>query len=86
MKKVKLLEEFESLGERLGVKIVKGKGNFVGGTCHINEEKVIVINKTKPVEQRLRVLALSFLEWDLEGMFVMPALRAYIDDINTLNL
>ena len=66
MKKDKLFEEFESLGERLGVKIVKGKGNFIGGTCLINEEKVIVVNKAKPIEQRLRVLALSFLEWDLE--------------------
>ena len=36
MKKDKLFEEFESLGERLGVKIVKGKGNFIGGTCLIN--------------------------------------------------
>lgn len=86
MKKDKLLEEFESLGERLGVKIVKGKGNFIGGTCLINEEKVIVVNKAKPIEQRLRVLALSFLEWDLDGIFVVPALRAYIDDVNTLNL
>ncbi len=86
MKKDKLLEEFESLGERLGVKIVKGKGNFIGGTCMINEEKVIVVNKAKPIEQRLRVLALSFLEWDLEGIFVVPALRAYIDNVNTLNL
>ncbi|MBT3590488.1 MAG: hypothetical protein HOK52_12105 [Candidatus Marinimicrobia bacterium] len=86
MKKDKLFEEFESLGERLGVKIVKGKGNFIGGTCLINEEKVIVVNKAKPIEQRLRVLALSFLEWDLEGIFVVPALRAYIDNVNTLNL
>ena len=86
MKKDKLFEEFESLGERLGVKIVKGKGNFIGGTCLINEEKVIVDNKAKPIEQRLRVLALSFLEWDLEGIFVVPALRAYIDNVNTLNL
>ena len=86
MKKDKLFEEFESLGERLGVKIVKGKGNFICGTCLINEEKVIVVNKAKPIEQRLRVLALSFLEWDLEGIFVVPALRAYIDNVNTLNL
>ncbi|MBT3299694.1 MAG: hypothetical protein HN657_06800 [Candidatus Marinimicrobia bacterium] len=86
MKKKQLFEEFEMLSEKLGVKIIKGKGNFVGGTCHVNDEKVVVINKSKPIEQHLRILAISFLEWDLEGIFLVPALRAYIDKVNTLNL
>ena len=60
MKDDKLLSEFEDIAERLGLKVLKGKGDFVGGTCIVNNKTVIVINKQKPIEQRLKTLANSF--------------------------
>ena len=86
MKKVKLYTEFEELGQRLGLKILKGKGDFSGGTCIVNNETVIVINKMKPMEQRLRILATSFLEFNLDEIYLVPALRAYIEESRLLNL
>ena len=86
MKKVKLYTEFEQLGQRLGLKILKGKGDFSGGTCTVNNETVIVINKMKPMEQRLRILATSFLEFNLDEIYLVPALRAYIEESRLLNL
>lgn len=86
MKKVKLYTEFEELGQRLGLKILKGKGDFSGGTCTVNSETVIVINKMKPMEQRLRTLATSFLEYNLDEIYMIPALRAYIEESRLLDL
>ena len=86
MKKVKLYTEFEELGQRLGLKILKGKGDFSGGTCTVNSETVIVINKMKPMEQRLRILATSFLEYNLDEIYMVPALRAYIEESRLLDL
>ena len=86
MKKVKLYIEFEELGQRLGLKILKGKGDFSGGTCTVNNETVIVINKLKPMEERLRTLATSFLEFNLDEIYMVPALRAYIEESRILNL
>ena len=86
MKKMKLYTEFEELGQRLGLKILKGKGDFSGGTCIVNNETVIVINKMKPMEQRLRTLAISFLEFNLDEIYMVPALRAYIEESRLLNL
>ena len=86
MKKMKLYTEFEELGQRLGLKILKGKGDFSGGTCIVNNETVIVINKMKPMEQRLRTLATSFLEFNLDEIYMVPALRAYIEESRLLNL
>ena len=86
MKKVKLYTEFEELGQRLGLKILKGKGDFSGGTCTVNSETVIVINKMKPLEQRLKTLASSFLEYALGDIYMIPALRAYIEDVSSLDL
>ena len=86
MKKVKLYTEFEELGQRLGLKILKGKGDFSGGTCTVNSETVIVINKMKPMEQRLKTLAISFLEYNLDEIYMVPALRAYIEESRLLDL
>ncbi len=85
MKNKDLLDEFHSLAERLEIKILKGKGDFLGGSCIVNKEKVIVINKSKPIEQRLNTLASCFNEFDLEGVFLLPALREYIDNVNKLD-
>ena len=57
MKNKELLEEFHALAEKLDIKIMKGKGDFSGGDCIVNEKKVIVINNIKPIEQRLNTLA-----------------------------
>ena len=78
--------EFELLAEKLDLKIIKDKGNFIGGICIIKDEKVIVVNKMKPLEQRLRVLANSFLSYNLDDIYMVPALRAYIEQFRSLHM
>ena len=80
MKPNQLMEHFETLAEKLGFRIIQGKGDFNGGGCIIRQDKVIVLNKMKPVEQRLRVLAHEFAIMDLEGIFVVPVLREFINE------
>ena len=82
----KLYAEFELLAEKLNLKIIKDKGNFIGGICIIKDEKVIVVNKMKPLEQRLRVLANSFLSYNLDDIYMVPALRAYIEQFRSLRM
>ena len=67
MKKEALYAEFEELGKRLDLKIIKGKGDFAGGTCTVNNKTVIVVNKMKPIENRLKILANSFLKLGKES-------------------
>ena len=88
MKKEKLYIEFENLAEKLGLRVIKGKGRFSreNGSCIIKDEKVIVVNKSKPIEQKLKILASCFNKIDLNGVYIVPALRAYIEDSNTLDL
>tara|TARA_B100000965_G_C18956276_1_gene483556 strand:- start:191 stop:451 length:261 start_codon:yes stop_codon:yes gene_type:complete len=85
MKNKDLLDEFHLLAEKLEIKILKGTGDFLGGSCIVNNEQVIVINKSKPIEQRLNTLASCFNEFDLEGVFLLPALREYINSVNKLD-
>ena len=86
MKKEKLYAEFEGLGQRLGVKIIKGNGNFSGGICVVKDETVIVVNKMKPIEHRLKIIATSFLDYNLDDIYIITALRAYIENTRSLAL
>ena len=45
MKPTKIYQEFEQLAESLEVKIIQEKGNFKGGYCLLEKEKIIVIKK-----------------------------------------
>ena len=85
MKKKQIFDEFESLGEKLGLQDYKRKGDFNGGSCKINNKTVIVINNLKPLEHRLKVLATSFLEHNLDGIYIVPYLRAFIEQFRHLD-
>ena len=59
--------------------IVNDKGDFSGGSCLVREENFIVVNKRKPLEQRLKVLAREFGKINLADVYIVPALRLYIE-------
>ena len=68
------------IADKLNIKIIKGKGNFKGGCCVIKEEAVIVINKNKPFEERVRNLALGLLEFNLDEIQIDLKIKNLIDD------
>jgi len=78
-----LIVMFEELADRLNVKLVQDKGDFSGGSCLIKEENFIVVNRRKPLEQRLKVLAKEFGKINLTDVYLVPALRSYIESIQT---
>ena len=78
MKPSTIYQEFEKLAESLEVKIIQEKGNFKGGYCLLEKETVIVINKLKPLEQRIKALALAFSQLDISNIYMKPAIRDII--------
>ena len=80
LKPEKLFILFEELAEKMNINIVQGEGDFIGGMCYVNDESYIVINKVKPMSQRLNILGAEFSKLDLKNIFVSPALRDFIED------
>ena len=80
LKPDKLLILFDELAEKMDINIVQGKGDFKGGMCYLNDESYIVLNKLKPVEQRLGVLVKEFSKLNLKKIYIQPILREYIMD------
>jgi len=79
-KQDKLLTLFEELAEKMNINIVQGKGDFQGGMCSVNDESYIVLNKLKPIDQRLSVLVKEFSSLNLKNIFIQPVLREYISN------
>ncbi len=86
MKPSQQYQEFERLAEMLGIRIVSGKGNFSGDYCLVEKDKYIVLNKNKPLEQRLKRFAVAFSKLDLTNIYIKPAIRKLIDNERELSL
>ena len=80
MKAKTIYRKLTLVADRLGVKIIRGKGNFKGGSCVIKEESVIVINSNKPFEDSVKNLALGLLEFDLDKIDIDLKIKNIIDD------
>ena len=75
----KLITLFEELADKLNIKLLQDRGDFTGGSCLVEDENFIVVNKRKPVEQRLKILAQEFSKKNLSDIYVVPALREFIE-------
>lgn len=80
MKPEIILEHLLELADRMGVRIVKGKGDFNGGGCLVKEEKVIVVNKIKPMEYQLKVIANGLAKYGISEFYIIPVLRSFIEE------
>ena len=49
--------ELKEVFEKLNYKVVLDKGNFNTGYCLLEHEKIIVVNKNKPYENRVKILS-----------------------------
>lgn len=79
MKAEELLNQFELLAEQMEINLIEGNGDFEGGFCTVNEDQFVVLNKSRPLSQRLRVLGDSFSKLDIGDRYILPALREFIE-------
>ena len=80
-----LLDDFIELSQKFDIKIIQDKGDFNGDSCMLFADNVVVINKLKPLEQRLHILAKCFSKMDLDNVYIKPVLSDLIDNINSEN-
>ncbi len=81
----KLMTLFEELAERLNIELVLGTGDFIGGLCTLKDQKYLVVNKKQPMDFRLRVLAKEFNLMDVSDVYLVPALREYIEETSAIS-
>lgn len=52
----KLGERVEQLFDALGYEVRHGRGNFRGGVCLLDEQRIVVLNQYYPLENRIQSL------------------------------
>ncbi|MEE9571861.1 MAG: hypothetical protein V3W20_02300 [Candidatus Neomarinimicrobiota bacterium] len=75
-----IFEYLLELAERMEIRIVKAKGDFNGGGCRVGDDKVIVINKIKPIEHQSKIIAEGLANYGLSNHYLIPAVRSFIED------
>ena len=77
--KLKLIyQELKIIFEQLNYKIVLDKGSFNSGYCLLEDEKIIVINKNKPYENRIKILSKILSSIDTKDIYIKPKIREMI--------
>lgn len=75
-----IYDELKLLAEQMGLTVRLEMGDFDGGICTVNEQRVILINRRHDITRRVNVLARAVHAEGLEEVFVKPALRDFIED------
>ena len=78
MKAKKIYIELKEVFQKLEYNIILDNGNFDSGYCLIEDEKIIVINKNRPFENRVRVLCEILSGIDLNEIYIKPYIRELI--------
>ncbi|HYW34736.1 MAG TPA: hypothetical protein VE868_04950 [Balneolaceae bacterium] len=81
MKADKLIIELEQLIEKAGYTVRKERGRFQGNHCVVEGEKLVVLNKKRPVEQQIGLLARVLNKDHLRDMYIKPAVRNDLKDL-----
>jgi len=67
--------ELKEVFEKLNYKVVLDKGHFNTGYCLLEHEKIIVVNKNKPYENRVKILSSILSKIDTDDIYLKPKIR-----------
>lgn len=80
MKPEAVVRELDRLARAIGFTVRTERGRFRGGSCRLDETRVVVLNRAHPPEMNAALLADALVGADLGGLFVPPVLRRMIDE------
>jgi hypothetical protein len=78
MHNAELLSKLEEIVGQLGLELRWDEGDFTGGICRFGDRKILVMNRSLPTFEKIRVLCQNLSQADLSKIFVLPAIREQI--------
>lgn len=81
MKTEQLLSEIEKLAKELDIDLRYENGEFRGGLCVLNEQRLLIIHSKMKPEQKLRIIAREIATLDLSDHTLCPELRDLVDSV-----
>jgi hypothetical protein len=79
-----LLGQLEALAHRLNIPVryecLEGETALhSGGLCRIGKKHIIIVNAKATVKDKIKTLAEALRRFDLESIYVKPALRDFLE-------
>ena len=81
-----IIDQLEELAERFGIQIryepisLDEEGiSLVGGLCKLRGEKLLIINSKAPARDKIQALAKALSNFDLDQIYIRPAIRGLIE-------
>jgi len=81
MKPDKLIIQLEKLVEQAGYTIRKERGTLRGDHCVVEGDKLVVLNKKKPEQQQIGLLARVLHQKELSDIYIKPAVRKHLEEL-----
>ena len=70
-----IVQALEEAVRQLGVAVRHERGNFRGGLCTVADETVVVLNRRRPAEAHLAILADALRALPVDEVYLRPAVR-----------
>lgn len=80
MKLNQIYDELSVIVKKIGYSIRHDRGQFQSGYCIVNEKKLILFNRYTPLETKINVLVKCILTNEIDGVFIKPAIREFIEN------
>lgn len=71
-------DRLRDLLQLLGYRVRIEKGNFQGGICRLEEQKLVVVNQFSPLEGQITALAEVLLDLDVDSEQLSDSDRQFI--------
>lgn len=81
MKSENIVEALVDAARQLNWEVRFERGNFRGGPCRLDGERVIMLNKRHSPDVQVSILAESLQGEDLDQMFLQPAVRTALEEV-----
>ena len=67
-----LIQELKSVALQLGAEVRFERGDFKGGYCILNDNKVIVVNKMATLQRKVIILSMALKEIGVDEIYLAP--------------
>lgn len=76
-----LIQDLKAVASQLGADVRFEKGDFKGGYCLLNENKIVVINKMANLQRKVMILSMALKELGVDKIYLNPRIREIIDEM-----
>lgn len=74
-----MLHSLEEVVAQLGIQLRYEKGDFDGGLCRVDDQRLLIANAALPTRKKIRIIARELSRLELDQVFIVPAVRRVID-------